>query len=129
MVAPVHRVSRCRDCRLARQAEALNHSSFQAFCFHRSRVLQTGRYVGPPQPIGPDERFYWLVVVLVRSCPSGELSYGSWSRWAIFPMGNFSQWELSKTMTLTLIPLGGGGGGIVFFAVHLDRLEFHVQTS
>ena len=32
-------------------------------------------------------------------------------------------------------PIGGGGGGlfqpppVVFFAVHLDRLEFHVQTS
>ena len=36
---------------------------------------------------------------------------------------------------LTLIPLGGGGGGplwpppVIFFAVHLDRLEFRVQTS
>ena len=34
---------------------------------------------------------------------------------------------------LTLIPLGGGGGilapPVIFFAVHLDRLEFHVQTS
>ena len=34
---------------------------------------------------------------------------------------------------LTLIPLGGGGGAfsappVFFFAVHLDRLEFHVQT-
>ena len=31
-------------------------------------------------------------------------------------------------------PIGGGGGffsppPVVFFAVHLDRLEFHVQTS
>ena len=42
-------VSGCRDYRLARQA--LNHSSFRAFCFHRSKVLLTGRYVGPPQPV------------------------------------------------------------------------------
>ena len=28
-----------------------NHSSFRAFCFHRSKVLLTGCYVGSPQPI------------------------------------------------------------------------------
>ena len=48
-VAPARRVSGCHDHRLARQA--LNHSSFQTFCFHRSKVLLTGHYVGPPQPI------------------------------------------------------------------------------
>ena len=37
------RVSRCSDSRLSRQA--LNHSSFRAFCFHLSKVLLTGRYI------------------------------------------------------------------------------------
>ena len=41
---------------------------------------------------------------------------------------------LEKLRTLTLIPLGGGGGAfmappVIFYAVHLDRLEFRVQTS
>ena len=37
-----------------------------------------------------------------------------------------------RLFSLTLIPLGGGGHlapPVVFFAVHLDRLAFHVQTS
>ena len=28
----------------------------------------------PPSDIGPDEWFYWLVVVPVGRCPGGELS-------------------------------------------------------
>ena len=44
------------------------------------------------------------------------------------------QSRFSHSHALTLIPLGGGGAfsgppPVVFFAVHLDRLEFHVQTS
>ena len=38
-----------RHCRLARQA--LNHSCSRTFCFHRSRVLLSGCYVIPLQPI------------------------------------------------------------------------------
>ena len=48
-VARGRRVSRCSDSRLSRQA--LYHSSFRAFCFHLSKVLLTGRYIEPPQPI------------------------------------------------------------------------------
>ena len=71
MVAPACRVSGCRDYRLARQAA--NHSSFWAFCFHRSKVLLTGHYVGPPQPIRS------LSGILRCSWSCGFLPSWSWS--------------------------------------------------
>ena len=45
--------------------------------------------------IGPDEWFYSVVVVLVGSCPGGELVLGIVSRWAMvglyfYPVGELS---------------------------------------
>ena len=67
MVEPVRSASGCRDYRFARQA--LNHSSFQAFCLRRSKpkVLLTGRHIGPPQPTfvfkqNPWEEFFIFII-------------------------------------------------------------------
>ena len=58
--------------------------------------------------IGPDEWFYWLEVVLVGSCPSGEWSSGSWSWWIIvglyfYLVGNCPQWGCPRTWKKAII--------------------------
>ena len=47
--APQRHASGRRDHRPTRWAP--NHSSLQMFCFHRSKALLSGCYVGPPSPI------------------------------------------------------------------------------
>ena len=68
--------------------------------WHVSGQLPT-RTISHRTCISPDEWFYWFVVVLVGRYPSGELSKGLWSRWAIdgfyfYPMGNCPRTALTS---------------------------------
>ena len=50
---------------------------------YESKSIRTPHRIG----LGPDEWFYWLLVVLVGSYPNVEWSKGSWSSWALFLSG------------------------------------------